>query len=173
MTRGAQGHRQAESFMEAVNDNFWYQNLMEFTHLQTNENPCRFDFVFSKSDIELEMEHLPPVGLSKHAALCFNLFLDNIPGEQECAHSKLNYHKADKGKLRTLFRDVNWDELFKGKSVNVKYNLFSETCDKIVKECVPAYKNKQARNEPKWMNWRLQLLVMTEKEAWGRCRQKR
>lgn len=69
---------QARSFLEAVNDNFWIQQVGEWAHLQETAHPSRLDSVFATAPIEIEdIKYLPQLGLSKHVALCFNFLAES------------------------------------------------------------------------------------------------
>lgn len=170
---GSYNRRQAENFLEAVNDNFWHQHVADWTHLRTTDNPSRLDLIFSNSENDVgDINYLPPIGLSKHAVLSFNLFTD-VPKEQECDQNKLNYHKTDIVKLKDMLGGINWKEMLAGKSANERYNSFIESYTKVVKECVPIYRSRQANHTPKWMDRRLQMLVKRKKEAWERYRDRK
>ncbi len=168
---GSQGHGQAAKFLDSVNDNFWTQNVTDWTHLRETDNPSRLDLIFTKTTCEVEeIRYLAPLGLSKHAVLCFSLVIDSTPEEQSTDTWKLNYHKADTEKMRDLFTQEDWKTLFHGKSTNEKWETLKEKYNRTVAKCVPTYKRKQGSAQPKWMNRQLQALIRKKQEAWKRYR---
>lgn len=56
---GIQDAGQARNFLEAVNDNFWAQNVGEWTHLRETDHPSRLDLVFTKTPTEIEDISIP------------------------------------------------------------------------------------------------------------------
>ena len=121
VVNGSQDYRQAVNFLEAVNNNFWTQNVGEWTYLRETDNPSRLDLIFAKTDCEVEdIRYLAPLGFSKHAVICFTLAADCKPTVEEKDSSKLNYYKADLIKMRTLFRQEDWDDTLSNKSMNDK-----------------------------------------------------
>ena len=174
VVNGSQGHGQALNFLETVNDNFWTQNATEWTHLREDNNPSRLDLVLTRTDSEVEdIRYLAPLGLSKHAVICFTLTADSRPKEHQRLSPKLNYHKADKVKMRELFGQVNWEEAFANKGVNEKWDIFIDNYNRIVKICVPTYKNRPGCIKPKWMNRRVETLIRKKQEAWRKYRKRK
>ena len=135
---------QAANFLEAVNDNFWIQNVEEWTHLRDTDHPSRLDLVFTKTTSEInDIRYLALLGLSKHAVLCFNIMTDLKPEKQEDCSEKLNFYKADKEKMRNLLWEVDWNENMKNKTVSQKWDIFREHYDRVVKLCVPTRRQRQ------------------------------
>lgn len=168
---GSQGYGQALNFLEMINDNFWTQNVTEWTHLRDNDNPSRLDLVFTRTGSEVDnIKYLAPLGLSKHAVICFSLTTDSRPRDHPRLTPRLNYHKADTMKMREMFDQVNWEEAFVDKSVDEKWNVFVDNYNRIVKMCVPTYKNKPGCIRAKWMNCRLEMLIRRKQEAWRKYR---
>ncbi|KAK3871968.1 hypothetical protein Pcinc_022917 [Petrolisthes cinctipes] len=168
---GSQGYGQAMHFLETINDNYWTQNITDWTHLRDDDNPSRLDLVFTRTNSEVDnIRYLAPLGRSKHAVICFTLTVDSRPKEYTSTSSKLNYHKADFDKMRDLFCQVHWEETFSNKSVNEKWSVFTEHYNRTVKVCVPSYKKNAGRFRPKWMNGRLEMLIRRKQEAWVRYR---
>lgn len=81
---GTQGAGQAINSLDAVvNDDFWTQTVGEWTHLRETDQLSRLDLVFTKTPTEIEeIKYLPPLGLSKHAVLCFNLLAVKTKGKR-------------------------------------------------------------------------------------------
>ena len=97
-----------------MNDNFWIQNVGEWTHLRETDNLSTLDLIFVKTDCEVEdIRYLAPLGFSKHAVMCFTLAADFKSTVEEKDSSKLNYHKADLIKIVTLFRQEDWEDKLK------------------------------------------------------------
>lgn len=114
---GSQGTSQANNFLEAVQDTFWTQHVNEWTHMRDTDNPSRLDLIFSKKECEVEdIRYAAPLGLSKHAVVTFSFIAESNARQQEDQTVKLNYHKADLRKMRHLLGEVDWEELFRGKS---------------------------------------------------------
>ncbi|KAK3895087.1 hypothetical protein Pcinc_001182 [Petrolisthes cinctipes] len=171
---GSHGHGQAQHFLEAINDNFWTQNVEEWTHLRETENPSRLDLIFTKTDCEIdELEYLPTMGHSKHAVLTFTIKTDTVPEERDNEGNKLNYHKADKEKLQDKSSRLDWTNLLRDKSSDDMWTIFKDTYNEIVKECVPLCRKKKKSYASKWMNRRLRTMIARKKEAWKKYRARR
>lgn len=65
--------------------------------------------------------------------------VDRIPEEQECKLFKLNYHKADLDKMKTLFKDAEWKSLYQAGTASEKGEVFTGIYNRTVKACVPTY----------------------------------
>ena len=50
---GTQNFGEANKFLECINDNYWHQNVFEWTHMRDTDNPTRLDLVFTKTDCEI------------------------------------------------------------------------------------------------------------------------
>ena len=168
---GTQGAGQAANFLEAVNDNFWTQNVEEWTHLRDTDHPSRLDLVFTKTASEIDdVIYLAPLGLSKHAVLCFSLTVESKPEVQEDSSWKLNFHKADNAKMRDLFRRIDWTEEMRDKTASQKWDSFRNHYDRIVEICVPPQRKRQQTTRPKWMNATLDRIIKRKRETWNRYR---
>lgn len=119
------------------------------------------------------MRFLPPLGLSKHATICFTLTADSKPKEYTGSTPKYNYHRADKEKMRELVDQVDWEEAFANKSVNGMWDTFIENYKRIVKICVPNYVSRPGCSKPKWMTRRLETLIRRKQEAWRKYRSRK
>ncbi len=101
---------QAANFLETINNNFWTQNVEDWTHLRDTDHPSRLDLVFTKTADKVDdIKYLPPLGLSRHAVLGFTITVTVNTRVQEDHSWKLNYFKADKEKMRRLFYETDWD----------------------------------------------------------------
>lgn len=165
---------QASKLLDVINDCFWVQNVSEWTHMRNSESASRLDLVFSKTDGEVEdLTYLAPLGKSKHAVLCCNVAVDRIPEEQECKLSKLNYHKADLNKMKTLFKDAEWNSLYQAGTASEKWEIFTGIYNRTVKACVPTFKCRRSSPKPKWMNRELQQLIHRKQQAWKKYRERK
>lgn len=168
---GSRDHGQACKFLEIVQDNFWTQNVCDWTHLRETDNPSRLDLIFTKTSCEVgDIKYLAPLGRSKHAVLCFTLAADSKPKEHEEDTWRLNYHKADKEKMRDLFSQMDWKHMFRDKAASEKWESFREEYNRIVKMCVPTYRRRQGFIKAKWINRRVQMLIKKKQEAWRKYR---
>ncbi|XP_076038458.1 uncharacterized protein LOC143023740 [Oratosquilla oratoria] len=168
---GTQGLNQAENFLTAVRDVFWSQHVDDWTHLRDTDNPSRLDLIFTKKECEVEdLEYLAPLGLSKHAVLSFKFISETNALLEEDRTMKLNYHKADKMKMKHLFGEIEWKELLRGKTTGEKWNTFKEKYNQIIKECVPTYKAPSKSRKPKWMTRRVLNALDKKEAAWQRYR---
>ena len=114
----------SRKFVECIHDTYLLQHITEPTRYREGQKSTLDDLLFTN---EREMvEHLvigDPVGASDHASVSFAMsFAPRIPTRKNAV---LNYHKANYEEMGKAL-NINWRELFEGKSVQEMEDLLEE-----------------------------------------------
>ena len=152
--RGSSNYNEANQFLETINENFWQQNVFEWTHLRDTENLSRLDLVFTKKDCEVDsMKCLPPLGLSKQCILSFEFMSESRAELHFDNFKRRNFFKTDLDKLFKFISEADLMTRLQNKSTAEKWKIFREVYDKAIELCVPLHKPKSSSNKkPKWLN---------------------
>ena len=162
----------ARNFLDIINDCFLYQHVMQPTHNVDYDNESRLDLVFTRNLLDIEdIEFLAPIGKSHHVSILFDFLIDGSPQDsdnEECY--KYCFYKGDYDKIRQHLSQVNWSEVFHGKSVIEKYEIFVEICSELIEKFVPKVKCVTSKNIPKWMTKDVKDQITQKEKAWKRLR---
>ena len=141
--------------------------------MRDTDNPSRLDLVFSKEENEINnIRYEAPVGLSKHAILIFNLYVEDVE-KLSGGVPRYNFHKGDYVKFNELLSGVNWEQEFRNKSTQERWDIFLDYYWKFVKLCVPKFIPRDKFIAPKWMNRKVRNLIAQKRAAWGRYRDRK
>lgn len=127
--------RHAQSFLDTVTATYWTQHIKEATRSRGQDNPSLLDLVFSNEEEMIEsISHDSPLGRSDHCTLMitFKCYNQNSPEKK----TKYFFNKGNYSEFRNLL-DLDWEQIFDGKSVDEQWNVFQEIFNKAQDTCVP------------------------------------
>ena len=150
--------------LDVVRDCFWYQHVREDTRYR-NEKSSILDLAFTKEERDvINIEHLPPLGGSDHEMIMGEIITE---WKSKVVHKpRRMYHKGNYDKIKEELNLVDWENVFKGKSVDQAWNIFKCKLEELVEKYVPMATPKDY-NEP-WMNNSLMKYWKNKYHAWKR-----
>ena len=158
----------ARKFIECIHDAYFLQHITEPTRYREGQRPTLDDLLFTN---EREMvEHLTirdPVGASDHVSLSF--VMSFAPRVSVKKSAVLKFYKADyEGMKKAL--DVNWPDLFEGKSVQEMADMVEQAIADVIDRYVPKVDQDKnvKRAKPLWMNRNTLRTVKKKHHAWIR-----
>ena len=163
----------ARCFLDVINDCYMIQNVTDFTHNREEENSTLLDLVLTKNELEIEnFSHISPVGASHHDVLAFE-FVNEIDMVENSTVLKYKYSRGDYRQAEDLLRNVHWEEVFSGKSLDEKYNVFFEVCNGIVDRCVPKFVTSPRVDRSKWLTHSARVAIEKKSRAWRRLKSRK
>ena len=168
----AVGEGDANRFLDAINDCFLYQHIMQATHNIGADNESRLDLVFTRGLMDIEnVQSLAPLGKSHHATLIFDFLIDD--GVEETFDNgtyKYNFHKGNYVEIRRELSEVDWEDLFSGKTALEKYEVFANTCTRLIDKHIPKVRCEKGKGKPKWMTKEVSRQIVAKERAWKRLK---
>ena len=102
-----------------------HQHINNPTLVRTNQIPRLIDLIFTFDDQAINiLPFLSPLCRSHYNVITFQY-------QSECVESSYNYHKADYIAMKSKLSDLDWQELFQGKDVNLSEETFLKLSNDI------------------------------------------
>ncbi|XP_076062422.1 uncharacterized protein LOC143037755 [Oratosquilla oratoria] len=148
------------------------QWVHENTRYRNNEEPSKLDLIFTtEPEIVHKVQYETPIGKSDHV-LIETILKEEIDIERNEKHRKgrLRYNKTDFTKLKTFFRNANWEIFYREETaVEEKWNILMENYNEGVNRHVP--RQKREREYIKcWFNKRCSEAKDRRDKAWKKWR---
>ena len=125
-------------FLTAMRDGYWIQNVKVPTRGRKNNIPSVLDLIISNEEnIISNLEITSPLGKSDHSILNFNInsYLDSGRITKTIKY----YDKGNYVKMREML-DINWENEFEDKTLEEKWNYFTERVKEAENDCIPTRK---------------------------------
>ena len=152
-------------FLDLVQDCFLTQFVEEATHNQGNI----LDLVLATDPGMVENVVIcDSLSTSDHFGISFDVIV-NVVMKQSCSIS-YDYKNGDYTSMRNYLEELDWVNLFKGKSTYEMWSLFKYVLDYCVKEFVPI-KKRLNNNKPKWMTKVAYKAINRKYKLWKRYRE--
>ena len=142
----------SEELLQTMMVNTMKQWVNKATRYRGEGEPSQLDLVFTKiTDNRPEIEYQTPFGKSDHVVMEIKIQEGKVLQKSEAyREGRRNYARAGFAELRDYYGKVNWSELFEGKNVQEKYEIFLDKYEEGVKRFVPNQKVKRGKHE--WYN---------------------
>ena len=160
----------ANKFFECTQDLFLCQHVDEFTRCRKNQLPSILDYVFTcDDDVIGSIQYETPLGKSDHCCVCFEYITQpfSVPSVNM---SKLNFWRADYGSINEKLSHVDWDELFKDKTVEEMWSVFKTTLLELCLAHVPCRATAKPSVKNDWMSKSTLKWIKKRHAKWKRYR---
>ena len=131
---GRPRHEEARGFMDAIDDAFLTQHVMENTRVRGQDNPSCLDLILTESeDSSNSVEYCSPLGSSDHCILTRSYVVSvgfEISPRRKC------YYRGDYTKMKEMLREIRWGEEITVSTISEKFNQFREIM-LGAEECIP------------------------------------
>ena len=123
-----------------------HQQINNLTLVRTNQIPRLIDLIFTFDDQAINiLPFLSPLGKSHYNAITFQYQL-------ECVESGCNYDKANYTAMKRKLNDLDWQELFQGKDVNLSEETFLKLLNDITLKYTTRFIFNNKCKKYIWMN---------------------
>jgi hypothetical protein len=159
-----QCEKEAEEFVDCVNDGFLFQHVLEPTR---DKNVL--DLVFSSEEHMIcDVSVCEPLANSDH---CIVEFLA-IGSERQSEKKGVirNYRRVNWEAFNASVNSVDWDRMLTSKDSNQQWQLFCDKLDSIVEEHVPVKKTSGSK-KPMWMTRETLTQVKKKRKKWKQYRE--
>ena len=150
----------SDAFLEVVQDNLWYQHVMQPTRLES-----LLDLVItSNPDMIDEVDVLAHLGSSDHNMLKWEL---NYYVQPSTAQSKRDYKNADFDQIRSKLKKINWKKDLENLSTDQAWDTTKEKLQQLIHDHVPL-KRQSKKKKAIWLTRRAQKCIRRKQRAWKR-----
>lgn len=162
----------ARNFLDSVNDCFLQQHVLYPTHNIDGDNPTRLDLIFSRSVHDVEkLELCAPLGKSHHVTLVFVYMMDvDIEPDVEAVAYKYNFHRGNYEAIRNKLSEIEWMELFRGRSVEEMNQILVSILAELIEDYVPKVQCVTKKRQSKWMTREVRKQISTKQKACKRLK---
>ena len=158
------GKRVEREMMETLNDCFLHQHIREDTR-SINDQSSLLDLIFTKEEGDIRnIEIGCPLPGSDHAIVKAEFVSEWKPKAVKIKRKA--YLKGNYTKIIAELNKIAWNELFDGKTVQERWNIFKKEVALLVEKYIPTVDPKDY-NAP-WMNQILLRLWKKKSKAWER-----
>ena len=154
-----------EDFVECILENFLFQLIYENTRMRCGNEGNILDLVFTKEEGYVSaVEYGSHLGKSDHLVL--QIILDELTVSCNVLTKKrFQYYKGNYEGMREKLSDIQWDELFVGKSIEACWELFKNILLDLQDEFVPLA-TMEHNQRPQWMDRSVALALKEKKSSW-------
>ena len=152
---GRPRHEEARGFMDAIDDAFLTQHVMENTRVRGQDNPSCLDPILTESeDSANSVEYCSPLESSDHCILMWS-YVVSVGFEMRSPRRKC-YYRGDYTKMKEMLREIRWGEEITVSTISEKCNQFREIMLGAEEECILYGKKKKKKKKSKkktpWLN---------------------
>ena len=114
--------RKPGGFLDAIDDVFLTQHVMENTRVRGQDNPrCLYLILTESEDSANSVEYYYPLGSSDHCILTWN-YVVSVGFGMRSPRRKC-YHREDYTKMKEMLRDIRWGEEITGSTISERLCL--------------------------------------------------
>ena len=161
------GGAHVQEFLDCVRDNYLYQHVTSPTRYRGTQKANVLDLIMTNDeDIVKAVEHGEPLGKSDHVALYWRV--DCGVRKKFISGKRYAYSKADYGKMRGRFAEVDWVSLLSDKTCDETWDLILDRVLSVIHESVPIVNFKTEHNKtlkPKWCNDNVLTKIKSKKKT--------
>jgi len=142
-----------------------FQHVHEFTRFRNGQQPSCLDYVFTSEDnVVQDLQYESPLGKSDHVVLTWN---STVHAEELNSHlKKYNYWKDDYRAIAQHLGDVDWFDVFLGKSANEMWSYFKEVVTTLMDGYIPLKSAKFCKKKGHWLKSTTVNMINKRDAAW-------
>jgi hypothetical protein len=140
----------------------YFKRTCHMTQLvkQPTHGSSKIDLFYSTlSTFYSEPTHLPGIGLSKHHTLILNQSGKTTIRPKHIYITKRKQNDSNKTILKQNLANVSWNSLYKAKSCQEKYEIFSNTLNVMIDTYLPFSTSKSNNNDHPWVTSKFLSLI--------------
>ena len=164
----------SHGFIEAVRDSFLFQHVNFNTRFRDNQRPSLLDLVFSSDELLLSnIEQLSPLGKSDHVSIIFDI--QGYTRKHKHCNVNYAYNKGNYEEMNNELSSIDWENEFRGKSLDENWNLLKDKIHTSMKKHIPERKtySNNTKQKPLWMNRTAIKAVRKKHRSWRKYLQSR
>jgi hypothetical protein len=161
------------AFLETLDENHIHQSVTFPTFQNASGKRENYlDLLLSESPLRVNnVEEGPPLSddpdlKQYHIGMTFDVSVRGCLTKPTFERSSLNYSKGDYVRLSAELEAVQWEKLFKGKSVDECNNIFVDQYERACKLWIPPSNKLKRKVQPPWMTAALATLIAKKKRLW-------
>jgi len=135
-TQTSEGSAQEQFYLSSFREWYLWQHMDNSTHFRAQQAANILDLVMTNEEGMVQnLNYCEPIGKSDHVSLQWDLKC--YVERQSTKVTKYLYDKANFDDIRSAFRQVDWDELLSGGTVDDQWSLISSVIRNAVNSHVP------------------------------------
>jgi Reverse transcriptase (RNA-dependent DNA polymerase)/Endonuclease-reverse transcriptase len=161
---------QAGQFVECLRDNYLAQLITEPTFQKGDGTLTNaIDLIITDKEANItDIKHLPPIGSSVkgqgHHLIEFKFKL-NTQKMSKKSYLKYNYYKGEFDKMCSCLNQLNWNSIFKSKTIDEMYEAFMEIYDHMCEKFIPK-RSSRVRSDKCWMTQEIKRQIKRKNQLW-------
>ena len=159
------GGGSVNEFLEILIDENVSQVVDGFTRFGRNQNPSLLDLCFVQNHVLPSVDYLPPLGKSDHAVLKF--VFNSRPLATSSTFRRL-WNRANFLKINESLSDIDWEKLFRNKSIEEAWSSFQKVVWESIDKYVPQVLIRKENQSAPWFGKRCKLACRSKARAWKR-----
>jgi len=152
-------------FFSYTQDLFLCQHVMNCTRYGDTQKSSILDYIFTCEENAISnILYKPPLGKSDHCCLKFECIIKD-QNATESDLQKLNYWKGDFSSMRKALREIDWQTMLTGKTVEEMWTYFKETLQTLCTSYVPCKNSNHNTKKRTWMTKATKKLLKKREAA--------
>jgi len=135
-----------QDFIDATQDLYLVQHVMEPTHYRPGETPHILDLVIANERTMInDMQYLPGLGCNDHVCLSFKFMCYSLHVPSN-SRPKYDFYHADFEKLCDLLSNIDWYSNLTSLSIHKAREFFTIQFNEILGECISLINKCKKKN---------------------------